>query len=70
MSVGLPIGDAGQRYEVWVREWETGQPRVLGWTNDRTGGALMESARKWPSVYDPVVYDRVLGQVVREEIER
>jgi hypothetical protein len=54
----FPTGDKGQRYEVRYFDRQTGAEKVMGWTNEPDGGALMESAKLWPSARDPFVIDR------------
>lgn len=53
-----PVGDRGQRYEVRYAQAETGAVKVMGWTNDPTGGALLRSANKWPEARRAWVVDR------------
>lgn len=52
------VGDKGQRYEVRFFDRESGEERVMGWTNEADGGALMESAKLWPIACDPFMVDR------------
>lgn len=51
------VGDRGQRYEVVVRDAETGRPFVVGWQNEPSGG-LADAAAKHPSWTDVQVIDR------------
>lgn len=44
------VGDRGQRYEVRYTYAETGEERVMGWTEKADGGGLLRSALQWPAV--------------------
>lgn len=58
------VGDRGQRYEVRFFDRETGKERVMGWTERRDGGALLSSAKLWPSARDPFIVDRSTGEIL------
>ncbi len=49
------VGYKGQKYE--VRFTELGRVRVYGWTDDPTGGTLVESINAHPTWKDPVVIE-------------
>lgn len=49
-------GDMGQRYKV-VADFSDGE-KVVGYTNDPTGGKLLEGAMKWPACKNAKVIDR------------
>ena len=51
-----PVGDQGQRYMVVANF--SGIEKPVGYTNNPTGGSLMEGARKWPACENPRVIDR------------
>lgn len=44
------VGYQGQRYEVRYIASETGEEKVMGWTNASNGGGLLTAAFKWPAV--------------------
>lgn len=50
MTAPHGIGDKGQRYEVRYTDAETGEEKVMGWTEQAGGGGLLRSALKWPAV--------------------
>lgn len=52
------VGDRGQRYEVRFIDAATLKERVMGWTYEEDGGALLESAKLWPIARNPRVVDR------------
>lgn len=54
------VGDRGQRYEVRYFD-EDGASKVFGWTDDYTGGAMVESIKLHPSMSRPHVVDRQPG---------
>jgi hypothetical protein len=54
----VATGDRGQRYEVRYFKRETGEECVMGWMERSDGGALMSSAKLWPSARDPFIVDR------------
>jgi hypothetical protein len=54
----FPTGDNGQRYEVRFYVRDTGEEKVMGWTNEPDGGSLLEAAKLWPHARDPFVIDR------------
>lgn len=51
------VGDRGQRYEVHCTDCN-GDDLRIGWTNDPTGGGLVEAVNLHPSWHTPVVIDR------------
>lgn len=51
-----PLGDQGQRYMV-VADFN-GVEKPVGYTNNPTGGSLMEGAKKWPACTNPRIIDR------------
>lgn len=54
----VAVGDRGQRYEVRFFSVETGEEKRMGWTERPDGGALLSSAKLWPSARDPFIVDR------------
>lgn len=46
------VGYAGQRYEVRYIQAGTGVEKVIGWTTEADGGALMRMTARWPEVAD------------------
>lgn len=50
------IGDKGQRYVV-IADF-SGVEKPVGYTNNATGGSLMEGAKKWPACTNPRIIDR------------
>jgi hypothetical protein len=51
------IGDRGQRYEVRCLD-EDGAEKVIGWTDDPTGGGLVRGVDAHPAWRSPRVIDR------------
>jgi len=51
------VGDNGQRYEVRFTDSD-GNEKVLGWTNDPSGGGLVQSIELHPTWRLPRVIDR------------
>lgn len=57
------VGDRGQRYEVRYFN-EDGAEKIFGWTDDPTGGAMVESIKLHPSMSRPRVVDRQPGEPI------
>lgn len=62
----IRVGDRGQRYEVRYFDRETDKECVMGWTERSDGGALLSSAKLWPSARDPFVLDRQAGDATHQ----
>jgi hypothetical protein len=56
------VGYRNQKYE--VRAFVAGQERVMGWTNDPTGGSLFTAIEKHPEWHSPRVVEVQQGTVV------
>lgn len=50
------VGFAGQRFKVVCKDMN-GRKRTVGWTNDPTGGDLVQMVEKHPVMHSPVVED-------------
>lgn len=56
MSEICETGYKGQKYKVVCKK-EDGTEMNIGWTNDPSGGALVESVKLHPSLHSPEVID-------------
>jgi hypothetical protein len=54
----VAIGDKGQRYEVRAQDKAESQEFVVGWTEEKNGGGLVEMVNRHPSWHSPRVVDR------------
>lgn len=60
MATPTQSNDQGQRYEVWAIN-AAGDKIRIGWTNQASGGGVVDVVLRHPTLHSPEVIDRTPG---------